>query len=99
VIYQGVAAEPELMTGQNERAQGVLSVFVDSIRHLGWESELHARAEAMLLFAQLERSFSYWNFEDDMGERELVIDLLTENWWVAFNRAAKSAANAGASVR
>jgi AcrR family transcriptional regulator len=98
VIYQGVAAEPELMAGQNDRAQGVLSVFVDSIRHLGWESEQHARAEAMLLFAQLERSFSYWNFEDDTGERKLVIDLLTENWWAAFNRAAKSAAKSKVSA-
>jgi AcrR family transcriptional regulator len=91
VVYQGVAAEPELMAGQNERAQGVLSVFVDSIRHLGWKSDTQARVEAMLLFAQLERVFSYWSFEEGERDRDLVLDLLTENWWAAFSRAAKSA--------
>lgn len=45
--------------------------------------------EAMLLFAQLERIFSYWDFED-AGEAH-VLELLTENWWQTFNRAAKSA--------
>jgi hypothetical protein len=90
VVYQGVAAEPELMAGQNERAQGVLSVFVDSIRHLGWKSDTQARVEAMLLFAQLERVFSYWSFEEGERARDLVLDLLTENWWAAFSRAAKS---------
>jgi hypothetical protein len=45
----------------------------------------------MLLFAPLERIFTYWNFEDDTGERGQVLDLLTENWWTAFNRAADTA--------
>jgi AcrR family transcriptional regulator len=90
VIYQGVASEPELSAGAFERAQEVLNRFVASIRHLGWEDDAHAHAEAMLLFAQLERTFTYWNFEDDTGERTLVLDLLTENWWAAFNRAAKA---------
>jgi AcrR family transcriptional regulator len=91
VIYQGVAADQELLAGQDERARAVLSVFVDSIRHLGWADDSHARIEAMLLFAPLERIFTYWNFEDDTGERGQVLDLLTENWWTAFNRAADTA--------
>jgi AcrR family transcriptional regulator len=90
VIYQGVATEPELSVGQGQRAQDVLAKFVSSIRHLGWKDDAEARVEGMLLFAQLERAFSYWNFEDDTGEREQVLDLLTENWWAAFSRAAKS---------
>jgi AcrR family transcriptional regulator len=90
VIRQAVTIEPELQAAQAERFQKTLGRFVDSIRHLGWSSDAEVRVEAMLLFAQLERIFSYWDFED-AGEAH-VLDLLTENWWQAFSRAAKSAA-------
>jgi AcrR family transcriptional regulator len=88
VIRQAVTIEPELNAAQGERFQKTLSRFVDAIRHLGWSSDTEVRVEAMLLFAQLERIFSYWDFEDQ--SEALVLDLLTENWWQAFNRAAKS---------
>jgi AcrR family transcriptional regulator len=90
VIRQAVTIEPDLQAAQGERFQKTLAKFVDSIRHLGWSSDAEVRVEAMLLFAQLERIFSYWDFED-AGEAH-VLELLTENWWQAFNRAAKSAA-------
>jgi AcrR family transcriptional regulator len=98
VIRQAVTIEPELQAAQGERFQKTLARFVDSIRHLGWSSEAEVRVEAMLLFAQLERIFSYWDFED-AGEAH-VLELLTENWWQAFNRAAKSATQpAGSNTR
>jgi AcrR family transcriptional regulator len=89
VIRQAVTIEPELNAAQGERFQKTLKRFVDSIRHLGWSSDAEVRIEAMLLFAQLERIFSYWDFDDE-GEA-LVLDLLTESWWQAFTRAAASA--------
>jgi AcrR family transcriptional regulator len=99
VIRQAVTVEPELQTTQGERFQKTLSKFVDSIRHLGWSTDEEVRVEAILLFAQLERIFSYWDFEDAGSAH--VLELLTENWWQAFTRAAKSAArptSAGASA-
>jgi AcrR family transcriptional regulator len=90
VIRQAVTIEPELNAAQGERFQKTLTRFVEAIRHLGWSSDTEVRVEAMLLFAQLERIFSYWDFED-AGEA-IVLDLLTENWWQAFQRAAKSGA-------
>ncbi|HEX3804354.1 MAG TPA: TetR/AcrR family transcriptional regulator [Solirubrobacteraceae bacterium] len=90
VIRQAVTIESELNAAQGERFQKTLTRFVEAIRHLGWSSDTEVRVEAMLLFAQLERIFSYWDFED-AGEA-IVLDLLTENWWQAFQRAAKSAA-------
>jgi AcrR family transcriptional regulator len=87
VIYQGIAAEPELAARQAERSRDNLTVFIRAIQHMGWEDELHLRIEAILLLAQLERVFTYWNFEDVTTGRDLVLDLLTENWWSAFQRA------------
>lgn len=96
VIRQAVTIEPELNAAQGERFQKTLTRFVDSIRHMGWSSDAEVRVEAMLLFAQLERIFSYWDFED--ANEAIVLDLLTENWWSAFQRAAKSAAKSAPSA-
>lgn len=64
VVTQAIAAEPTLTDWSRKRFDEELEIFVSAIRHLGWEDDAHARLEAMLLFAQLERTFYYWSLSD-----------------------------------
>jgi hypothetical protein len=70
-----------------------LSLFVDAIRHFGWADDVNARVEGMLLLAQLERAFFYWSAEIDRDAqvRDALVDVLTETWHCAFERAERTA--------
>jgi hypothetical protein len=59
---------------------------------MDWESEAHARVECMLLLAELERAFEFWNAEHDPGQEELLLDVLADRWWRSLNRDRSRAA-------
>jgi AcrR family transcriptional regulator len=87
VVVQAVAADPELGVTQAAREATEIDMLTAAVRHMGWQDDAHARLECTLLFALLARTFHIWSFGDESDHDERVLDILTENWWAAFQRA------------
>jgi AcrR family transcriptional regulator len=85
VIFDAIGAEPELNELRDRWHEEQLDLLFSALRHMEWESEAYARIECMLLLAELERGFEFWNAEHDVGSEEILLDVLADHWWRALN--------------
>ncbi len=90
VVVQAVSADPELGVTQGARERTEIDLLTAAVRHMGWADDAHARLECTLLFAQLARTFHMWSFGDEADHDDRVLEILTDNWFAAFQRADKT---------
>jgi AcrR family transcriptional regulator len=86
VIFDAVHAEPDLHGLREQWRQQDLELLYSALGHMAWESESHARVECMLLLAELERAFEFWNAEHDARQEGILLDVLADRWWRSLNR-------------